>query len=251
MSRIIKSSNISIGEPLTVKVPVLNIEEVKIERKHPQPNKDITVDEAKIEAQKIIHEAKIEANKVLEDAKAYADNLVNEAINNARTEIETSRQQEYQNAYEEATTTAQNEYFELIEDAKEVKEHAIQEYQELLRGMEKEVIGIIINIAKKTIAKEIAEDNEYILSNIKEAFERCAHKKDAVIKLCSQDYYIINENLSELVARIKGFGDVKIQIDSSLEQGDIIIETLYGTLDSSVATRIAMIEEAFTKMIER
>ena len=47
----------------------------------------------------------------------------------------------------------------------------------------------------------------------------------------------------------EGIGNLDIRKDPSLNAGDVIIETPYGTVNAGVSTKLKKIEDAFIKLI--
>ena len=53
------------------------------------------------------------------------------------------------------------------------------------------------------------------------------------------------------MTKIKGLGEISIEEDTSLEPGDCIIDTPYGTMDAGMKVRMEKIQKAIMDVMEK
>lgn len=196
------------------------------------------IDRAKEEAETIIKEAEREAVKLIEVAQVEGDKLKKSIEDEARAEG-------FKKGYEEA----KRQYENLIEEAELIKKNAEEEYRELLNGVEKDAVNVILDIAKKVIGEEVSLNKENILQVLRKGFEKCSNKEDIIIKVASIDHDFVVNNREKILSLTEGIGKLDIKKDPSLNAGDVIIETPYGTVNAGVSTKLKKIEDAFIKLI--
>jgi len=253
-NKIFKSSQVNIGIPVQIKVP-LNYQNIK-KIKEPEVDFDSCVNEkseilnkkienekailerAHKEAEEIIRQAELEAAKILEDAREKGFQLMAEIE-------EDSRQKGFEKGYEEAKM----QYEDLLQEAELIRENALKEYREMLQGIEKDALNVIIDISKKVIGTEISMNKDRLLEMIAQAFERCSNRENITLKVSSADYDFIVENKDRILSMVEGIGQLDIVKDQALKLGALILETPYGSVDAGMDTKLKKIEEAFFKVL--
>jgi flagellar assembly protein FliH len=248
-NKIFKSYQISVGVPIQIKSPVNynnvkkannlkfdvlpNIDDIKEEEAYEK-----IIHRAKEEAEAIIKEAEREAVKLIEVAQIEGDKLKKSIEDEARAEG-------FKKGYEEA----KRQYESLIKEAEEIKKNAEEEYRELLNGVESDAVNVILDIAKKVIGEEISLNKDIILEVLRKGFEKCSNKDDITIKVSPEDHDFAVKNREKILSLAGGVGKLDIKKDPSLNAGDLIIETPYGSVDAGISTKLKKIEDTFTKLI--
>ncbi|NLD45624.1 MAG: flagellar biosynthesis protein [Clostridiaceae bacterium] len=256
-NKIFKSSQVSIGGTIQIKAP-LNFQTIKMaevpeanaENAFIESNEELEsmsreyvqnlIDKANEEASDIIKEAELEAERIMDNARTQADELV------SSTE-EKARKIGFENGYEEA----KKQYEDLLMEAEFIKQHAETEYHEILAGIEKDAVNLVLDIARKVIGTEVNLNKENILDLVRQGIERCSNRDDVVLKVSASDYDYLTENKDKLLSTIEGIGEIDIRKDPSLKPGACIIETLYGSVDAGANTKLDKIEHAFRKIMSK
>ncbi|GAE88960.1 FliH/SctL family protein [Acetivibrio straminisolvens] len=258
-NKIFKSSQINIGIPVQIKVPInyQNIKRVKeseidfdscinekseifgkkCENEKVVNEKEI-LEKAEKEAEEIIKQAELEAAKILEEAREKGMQLIAEIE-------EDSRQRGFEKGYEEA----KNQYEDLLQEAELIRENALKEYKETLQGIEKDAMNVILDISRKVIGTEISMNKDKLLEMIAQAFERCSNRESITLKVSLADYDFIVENKDRILSTVEGIGQLEIVKDQALKLGALILETPYGSVDAGMDTKLKKIEEAFFKVL--
>lgn len=237
LSRIIKSSRVSLGEQRELDAPVI----IKKQEKIVQEEVNIPVEEKPVE-------------KTREEIEAVY-------MEEARKKSELFFEEEMKRAYAEGITNANNESEMIIANAKVEAERLVAEamqtkmniandYKNTMNSMEKEIVELALDIAKKIVAKEVEKD-EYILGIVTEAVEKSASKKDTILKVSDSDYEFIVRNKDEILMNVEGFGEVEIIKEASLEKGSCLVETKFGIIDGSLKTRMSQIEKEVQRVLNR
>lgn len=144
---------------------------------------------------------------------------------------------------------AQQEYESVIEEIASLKEEAILEYKNEMSSIEKDVLDLAFSITEKIINYEVNRSDEYVLGIVKDALDKVMNKKDVILKLSTADYYTIISNKKYLVANVKGFGEIEIVQDESMEPGSCIVDTPLGVIDGSLQVRMDNIQKEVQKIL--
>ena len=181
-------------------------------------------------------------------------------IEEAKKSIDEYYQTEVQKAYEEGLKKAEQEAMNLVEQAKAERERILEdvialkeelknEYQEELKNAEKELLDLSLNIAEKIINYEVEKSDNYVLGIVKDALDKVMTKKDVIVKLSTADYYTVLSNKKYLMANVKGFGEIDLVQDESMDPGSLIIDTPLGVIDGSIQVRMDNIQKVIMNIL--
>lgn len=251
-NKIYKNNQVNVGVPFQVKSPLTYQRPVKNIGLKLDVAQHIEEEQTKVDynaiGEEIVNKAKAEADMIIKEALLEAKDI----IKNASVDVENLKQQVYEEArsegYEQGSAQAKKEYEELIREAQDIKSQAGIEYKKVLDSLEEDTVNTILDIAKKVISKEL-ECKQNILLLVKDAFEKCSKDRKAVLKLSEQDFDFVNENKDELESMLERSEEIEIKKDLSLKEGGCIIETSFGSIDASAATKIEKIENDFKDIL--
>ncbi len=255
-NKVYKSEQINVGIPVQIR-PTITFQTIKkipykpeVEEDNEDAEKDMEDQEdLKITSENIIRKANDEAEAIIKEAELEAQRILeaaeNEAVGKKQSIEEEARQKGFETGYEEAKRL----YEDLLSEAEFVKEHANMEYNEVMAGLEKDALEIIMDVVRKVIGAEVTLNKDNLLALVKQALEKCSNREDITIKVSSQDYDFLVDNKERLLSMVEGIGDLDIKRDPALKPGACLIETPYGNIDAGVGTKLRKIEEAFMKVI--
>jgi flagellar assembly protein FliH len=244
-NKVFKNYQINLGTPFQVKAAV-NLQASKIKSKENKACKEPKVKEtpedimgeAKNQADLIINEAELEAQRIVEKAYKKAEELKIDVEREAR-----------QKGYDQGFKGMQAQYEEIIREAEAIRENAKTEYNEVLSGMESDIVSLIFEVAKKVIGRELSENRDAILSIVRQAVEKCSDRNNLVLKVSAEDYDFLLDNREKLISMVGDASEFDVKKDSSVKAGSCVIETSFGTLDGGVGTKIRKIEESFMQLL--
>ncbi len=155
--------------------------------------------------------------------------------NRLKSEIE----RESQNGYEKGYQTAKDE---LEASTKELKDKFLNSIKTLedeaikgddfLKHLESELSSTAIEVAKEVILKELKHSSSDIaIALSKKLIEELKDAKNIKLKVNPSDY----EALKEVYSTIE---NIKVQSDSAITQGGVVILSDAGNLDGNISTRL-------------
>ncbi len=246
-SKIFKNYQVNVGSPFEIKSP-LNFDSIK--KVSLNEIEDVTEEEIHRDQdpQELTDKAREQAQMIVEEAKREADILISTAESEISALKKTVEGEAWQKGYEDGLNAAQSEYAALLQEAESIKIQAGQDYEKILESIENDTVEVILEIARKVICTEISINKEDILYLIKQAFEKCSNKEGIVLRVSQDDYSFVMDNIDALRSMIQGSPEFEVKKDASLNEGDCLVETLFGTIDAGVQTKIKKIEEAFRKI---
>jgi flagellar assembly protein FliH len=109
--------------------------------------------------------------------------------------------------------------------------------------IEKEVVRLAVEVAKKIVHREIYLDKDIIQTLVRVALSHVSEKSPVTIHLNPVDYgYLLEErtNISQSEGR-----DVTLLADNSVERGGCLVKTDCGDVDARIEEKFKEVEQAF------
>jgi flagellar biosynthesis/type III secretory pathway protein FliH len=113
----------------------------------------------------------------------------------------------------------------------------------LLTQVEREVVKLAVQIARKIIHREIHADPDIIQTLVRVALGHVAEKSAVTVHLSPTDYNYLLEQRAEL-AQSEG-RDISLLADKSIERGGCLIQTECGDIDARIEEKFREVEHAF------
>lgn len=241
-NRVFKNNQVTYGRPYQVQIPV-TIHKLNIETEAEEPDTDEISESADPEV--MLANTRHECEMIMREAELEADRLIEEARRKASEEAQKITEEAWQKGYAEGMDAAAEQSRDILAKAEQMRSDIQKEHEEMISGMEEEMLGLVMAVARKVVAGELTTGRDVIVRMIRDAMPKCSNKDGAVLRVSPGDAENLIENRDELLSGIEGADTIEIKKDSTLRQGDCIIETQFGSVDAGVNTRLDKIEEAF------
>ncbi|MEP6537497.1 MAG: FliH/SctL family protein [Bryobacteraceae bacterium] len=113
------------------------------------------------------------------------------------------------------------------------------------REAEEDVVTLAVAIARKLLHREIAVDPDSLLGLVKAALQKIDSRELHRIRVHPEDSVALENALNAAGTHRR----IEISVDSGLERGAAIFETVRGNLDASIDTQIKEIERGFLDLV--
>ena len=182
-----------------------------------------------------IQNAQSQANRILEqaaqEAKAEADQIIKQSqeriAKEAQEALAKAQEEGYAQGYEKGKLEAQS----LIHESEQIIRDANAQRQEILAGVEPEVIEMIIGICGKLINEEVNFNKDTIILLIRKALSEVSDNSlEVTIKVPQDQYDYVIENKELILTNMPEPENVQIRQDANLAEGACIIETSFGSI---------------------
>jgi flagellar assembly protein FliH len=193
----------------------------------------IEEDTGKAKAEQILDRAKLEVERMIKEAEMKVAEIEHEAY-----------QRGYDAGREVGFKKGQAEVRRLIDRLGTIVGKAIDIREDIIQASEKQMVEMILIIARKVIKDEIVERKEIVLNNIREALKRIKDRDRVDIRVNFSDLEITTAHKDELIKLMESLRKVNIYEDSRIDRGGVIIETDVGAIDARISTQLKEIEEA-------
>ncbi|MFN3604732.1 MAG: flagellar assembly protein FliH [Leptonema sp. (in: bacteria)] len=200
--------------------------------------------EASEKARKEIEKARLESEQLIQRAKVEVERIVKEAEMRVAEIEHEAYQKGYEAGREVGFKKGQAEVRRLIDRLGVIIGQAIDIREEIIAASEKQMVEMILMIARKVIKDEVAERKEVVLNNIREALRRIKDRDRVNIRVNFADLELTTAHKDELIKMMESLRKVNIYEDSRVDRGGCIIETDVGAIDARISTQLNEIEEA-------
>ncbi len=200
--------------------------------------------EAREKAKQEQESAQLNAEQMVERAKLEVERMIKEADMRVAETEHKAYEKGYRAGQEEGYQEGQKEVKRLVERLGVIVGQAIDTREELISSSERQMVEMILMIARKILKDEIAERKEIVLNNTREALKRLRDREEVSIRVNLADLELTTAHKEEFINMIESLHKINVFEDSRVDHGGCIIETDAGSIDARISTQLKQMEEA-------
>ena len=251
MSKIYKSNNIKINEPRKLE-NVFLAHLPNVDKSTFDETIDLELENYDSENSSEDSLEEIEVSKVIEEAKQLYKNIISEANREslemtaiARSEADEVNRRAYDEGYDKGISDARDRIGSLIEEAQRIRDYLDKRREKQGNEIEAATVSLIIDISKKVIGCELEQNENAILSLVKNALTKNSYTKKASLRVAQEDFEIVSANRINILRTVEGLNDLEVLEDISLPRGSCILDTPSGEINASIEIQIKELEKIF------
>lgn len=246
-NKVFKNNQITYGGPYQIKIPE-NLLKYANEDDYTDNSEDESDEPANSE--ELLENTKHKCSMLIKEAQLEADRLMEEAQTEAKKQADSIAEEAWQRGYAEGMEAAAAQNRAILDETEKIRITAIEEYEAMMNKMEADMVTLVLDVSRKTVAGELSTNQSVIIQLVRDALPNCSNKYGAVLKVSPTDAVYLAENMEELKEDVEGADELEIKTDSTLKPGDCIIETALGNVDAGTSTKLDKIEAAFMEELE-
>ncbi|MDO4575460.1 MAG: FliH/SctL family protein [Planctomycetia bacterium] len=193
--------------------------------------------------------------KAVAEANAACEKIFEEAEEKRRQAEKDGFEQGFEKGYTEGAAKREEELSRIVqEEVRNELQASGEKYRHLLDALknsraeileiwEKGFLTLVCSVAQAVIRREVANDPNIERHWIREMLERCAGESELRLRLHPDDVAKLENALQVLHSEFRGLGKIDLRKDATLEPGDCVLETEFGTLDQRVFSQLGRIVE--------
>ena len=194
---------------------------------YPDPQFDMEAMQAEMDLK--IQQAQEQADKIIQDAQEQANQIISRAQ-------EEGHRQGYEAGYQEGVQAAEA----LKADIEQQRGDLEAQYQQIVDGLEPEMVDVLTQIYEHVFGVELREDKGIILHLLKSTLSRIEPGKDLIVHVSSDDYDDVIEERESLEACITSPNTtMEIIEDPLLKENECMIESDSGVFDCSLGVELS------------
>ncbi|MCT4606718.1 MAG: FliH/SctL family protein [Marinisporobacter sp.] len=253
MSRIFKSSYVQVGDMKEIRIQNNSEDslEVHVEQQEHEAEeiKEPEIDFEEIYNQKM-QEIEELAKKKLEEADRQAQTIIGDAYEDAKKIHENAKSDGFAQGKAEGYGIGKAEGDKIVKEALNIKNEILMIKKEFVSKMESEGIDLIIDTVERILNMKIEDSYETIIGLVKAALSKCAYTESLVLRVSPDDYGYAISAKDKILTLAENVDDISIKQDPSLKKGSCILDTVSGSIDSSIQTQFHQIKSLFEEILE-
>lgn len=227
--------------------------------------RDVLLYEARKEAGVIIQIAKKQAKllaeeksrNIINEGESIKEGILISAHENAKQILEESRElgyeeghkkgyeEGYKKGYEEGKYVSDN----LINESLEIKNGYIYKRDSLLKDLEEDIVGLVIQIYEKILGEKTDGDNKMITSLVLNGIQNLDPTDKLTIISSKEDFETLENSKDEILSKASLIKELEIKYDINLQKGDCILETAKGNIDISIKDQLNEVRDLLTTIL--
>lgn len=175
----------------------------------------------------------------------FTENEVKQETQNAYDKGFADGQESTSMAYEKELDSMHNWITRIDSIAEELK----QSFHREIRSFEETIVPVSMMIAQKILEREISDDSEFILRQVKQALAELDEDEIFRIYIHPDDYKIIEDNKSVLFTEYAS--SITVIADSDIKPGGCVLQTSAGTVNSRIEKQLESIAQKLNETMRK
>lgn len=192
--------------------------------------------------------ARSQAATILLNARSQARAIIAAAQVDAAVAAEEMRRQAREAGYQEGLAGGQHDVAMVVEHLAGLARNAAQSHETSARGLDQDVLTLVMAVAGAVVRQEIEAAPEVILSTARAALHEMALETVVQFRVHPQDEALLREHLPTL--GLAATVQVSVSADARIERGGCLVETASGQVDARLETQLGRIESMLRERLD-
>lgn len=194
----------------------------------------------------LVSQAKAQGEQIVQDAIVEASAKRADILHKAGIEAEKLYENAKAQGYKDGMDSCQAEGNAIRAEANALKEQAIADRKHAEDTLEPEIFDIIMGVVDKLIGTSVAINPAIVVNLIKQGLASATITGDVIVYVSPQDLEHVQAHKDELLALTDGSVKLEVVKDLSLNPTDCVIETPFGSIDSSLGQQYEQLRADLT-----
>lgn len=190
-------------------------------------------------------EAGAQALLELEQYRQRAQEEAQTLLEQAAAAAEAQRSQAREQGLQEGLELARRQTAEMLDQLRTLAGQARVDTAEILRSVEREVVELVLIIARRIVEGELRVRPEAVTEAVRRALASMEQGAVVRIRLHPQDLELVESRWHEVSGRDPSLASVERIADALVQPGGCIIDALSGSFDAQPQTVLESLERSF------
>jgi flagellar assembly protein FliH len=201
------------------------------------------------QAQQTRQEADEEAKKVVAEAEEQAREISRQAEQTSKEAEDEARRRGFEEGRETGFLEGRAEHERLVERLHVIINKAIDRRNEIIEESESQIVGLVLQIAKKVVKVISENQRNVVINNVVQALRKLKEKSDVIIRVNIADLEMVTNHVQDIIERVEREHHITVAEDSTVDPGGTIIETDFGEIDARIASQLQEIEDRILELM--
>ncbi len=189
-------------------------------------------------------------HEILNRAAIEAERIVKEATQNANSITQSSKEAGFEEGHNTGRTAAQNELAPAVAAFTKALEEITSIRTKFYEQSEKEMIDLVIAVARTVIGIELEAKPELVQPVIKRAISHLQSREKMNVRVNPEDLAEAEKTRENLAREVEDINNVTFQTDGFITRGGCVVETNIGSIDARLETQLESVRETFRRASE-
>lgn len=190
----------------------------------------------------------------MEDARRILDNAA-KILQEAKDKATLIEQQAYEKGFAQGEKDGREMGAKQLDSIVEHMERILKEIVDYKDGFarlhEKQILGLICQIAEKVVRCEVKKDKAIVREAILQAFSLSADRSEVTVKVSPEDIESVKDLRPKFFERFNDIKTVTVESDSSISPGGCLLETAFGHVDARIENQLEKIADCIREAYEQ
>lgn len=202
-----------------------------------------------VDARKLKEEAEDEVKRIHEDAEKAAHELEQKVKSKVVALIQEAKLKAYEEGREDGFNKGKEEVERLIDRLHTIFNAAIDKRKVIVESTEKQLVDLVMLIARKVVKVISEAERKVVIENIKEALKKVRGETEITIRVNTEDLDLTTKNKKRFISLMENLEQIIVEEDSRVDPGGCIIETSFGDIDARISTQLNVLEEKIRELV--
>ncbi|PNU21117.1 hypothetical protein C2E25_03540 [Geothermobacter hydrogeniphilus] len=123
--------------------------------------------------------------------------------------------------------------------------------ESILNNSSRDMLRLVLTIARQVIHREVTVDPEIVLSTIDMALQAAVESDSFQVKVNPKDLALVEERKPLFLASIKGLENIVFKADESIASGGCLVESDLGQVDATIDGQLEEVRKTLLGAIEK
>lgn len=202
-----------------------------------------------VDARKLKEEAEDEVKRIHEDVEKAAHELEQKAKSKVVALIQEAKLKANEEGREDGFNKGKEEVERLIDRLHTIFNAAIDKRKVIVESTEKQLVDLVMLIARKVVKVISEAERKVVIENIKEALKKVRGETEITIRVNTEDLDLTTKNKKRFISLMENLEQIIVEEDSRVDPGGCIIETSFGDIDARISTQLNVLEEKIRELV--
>lgn len=228
---------------------MVNVDDIKYDFKDDSNKINFDEKTRKNEIEKMLIDAEEEVNRKIDEANRQAQLIISEAYEDSKKIFKNAQKDGYNDGYSKAQEIGKKEADKIIQEALNIKKKVKKEKEKAIKKLEEDIINLVLSSVEKITYSKLDDNPDMILGLIKQGLEKCNYTESLVLRVSPEDYEYVENEKDKILCLTENIDNITVKKDTSLKKGSCQLDTISGTIDSSLSTQLTNLDHVFRKLL--
>jgi flagellar assembly protein FliH len=207
------------------------------------------------------HKSQFKINSVVEEHRGLKDQAEAEYEARVQDDVEKRvlaiQEKAYKVGFDEGVNQGREEIFnemrsvvdQKLDNFSQMVTEVLKTQEDILSLQRKEIYGLVRNLSKWIILRELKDDGGYVERLFEKLLVEIQERNNLLVLVNENKFKAMPEILEHVSSRLGQLKNVRIEVDSSVDQYGLIVESDNGIINATLEEQFKSLDKLFADLI--